>query len=161
LRVGRGCFELHDRTMVGVRTNRLELEEMWSFVGKKQKRVKCHEVYSKSDQYVFVGMAGTQKAIIAYRVGKRDSDNTDRFIQDLRGRAIGQPEISTDGFKPYLPAIRDIFGPSAAHGQVRQDYSVTDLRKDAAHRYSPAAVVAVSPSNRWGGNDRRDFDQLH
>jgi IS1 family transposase len=144
LRVGRGCFELHDRMMVGIRTNRLELDEAWSFVGKKQKRVKRHEIYSKGDQYVFVGMAGTQKAIIAFRVGKRDSDNTDRFIQDLRGRVIGQPEISTDGFLPYLPAIRDAFGPSAAHGQVIKTYSVTDLRKDAAHRYSPAAVVAVT-----------------
>src|SRR5258707_12422948 len=41
LRVGRGCFELHDRMMVGIRVNRLELDEMWSFVGKKQKRVEC------------------------------------------------------------------------------------------------------------------------
>jgi IS1 family transposase len=144
LRVGRGCFELHDRMMVGVRTNRLELDEMWSFVGKKQKRVKRHEIYAKGDQYVFVGMAGTQKAIIAFRVGKRDSDNTDLFIQDLRGRVIGQPEISTDGFTPYMPAIRDAFGPNATHGQIVKTYSVTDLRKDAAHRYSPAAVVAVS-----------------
>jgi IS1 family transposase len=144
LRVGRGCFELHDRMMVGVRTNRLELDEIWSFVGKKQKRVKRHEIYAKGDQYVFVGMAGTQKAIIAYRVGKRDSDNTDRFIQDLRGRVIGQPEISTDGFTPYMPAIRDAFGPKATHGQIIKTYSVVDLRKDAAHRYSPAAVVAVS-----------------
>src|SRR5882724_10730085 len=69
LRVGRGCAELHDRIMVGVRTNRLELDEIWSFVGKKQKRVKRHETYAKGDQYVFIGMAGTQKAIIAYRVG--------------------------------------------------------------------------------------------
>src|SRR5437879_5556041 len=32
----------------------------------------------------------------------------------------------------------------AAHGVIVKTYSVTDLRKDAAHRYSPAAVVAVS-----------------
>ena len=39
LRVGMGCMELHDRIMVGVRTERLELDELWSFVGKKQKNV--------------------------------------------------------------------------------------------------------------------------
>jgi hypothetical protein len=68
---------------------------------------------------------GTQKAIISYHVGNRDSDNTDYFIRDLRERVLGQPEINTDGFLPYLPAIRDTFG------------------KDS-RRYSPAAVIAVS-----------------
>ncbi len=43
LRVGLGCVELHDRLMVGVRTNRLELDETWSYVGKKQKNTKPHE----------------------------------------------------------------------------------------------------------------------
>jgi hypothetical protein len=32
-------MELHDRLMVGERTDRLELDEAWSFVGKKQKKV--------------------------------------------------------------------------------------------------------------------------
>jgi IS1 family transposase len=143
LRAGRGCAELHDRMMVGVRTNRLELDETWSFVGKKQKRVKRHETFAKGDQYVFVAMAGTQKAIVSYRVGKRDTENTDLFIRDLRERVIGQPEISTDGFLPYLPAIRDAFGKGAVHGQIIKTYSVVDLRPQASVRYSPCDVIAV------------------
>jgi IS1 family transposase len=144
LQVGQGCAELHDRLMTGVRVNRLELDECWSFVAKKQKRVERHEIFAKGDQYVFVGMAGSQKAIISYRVGKRDTENTDLFIRDLRDRVIGYPEISTDGFGPYKNAIRDAFGGQSNHGTIIKTLSVTDLRKDAAHRYSPAAVVAVS-----------------
>jgi IS1 family transposase len=142
-RVGRGCAELHDRMIVGVRTNRLEVDETWGYVGKKQKRVKRHETFAKGDQYVFIAMAGTQKAIVSYRVGKRDTENTDLFIRDLRERVIGQPEISTDGFLPYLPAIRDAFGKGAVHDQIIKTYSVVDLRPQASIRYSPAAVVAV------------------
>jgi IS1 family transposase len=145
LRVGRGCFELHDRMMVGVRVNRIELDELWSFVGKKQKRVQRHELFAKGDQYVFIGMAGTQKAIISYRVGKRDGDTTDHFIRDLRDRVLGVPEISSDGFLPYQPAIRHAFGNRVAHGIVNKTYSVTHLTvTEASRRYSPAAVVAVS-----------------
>lgn len=145
LRVGRGCAELHDRMMVGVRVNRLELDEIWSFVGKKQKQAKRHELIAKGDQYVYVGMAGTQKAIISYRVGKRDSENTDAFIQDLRQRVIGLPEISTDGYRPYTNAIRDAFGNRVAHGVINKTYSVTNLvTPEAARRYSPAQVVAVA-----------------
>src|SRR5579864_746606 len=58
--------------------------------------------------------ASTAKAIVAYRIGRRDSAVTDDFIQDLRGRVLGAPEISTDGWHPYKPSIRD---------------AVTDLRK--------------------------------
>lgn len=144
LRVGMGCMELHDRIMVGVRTERLELDELWSFVGKKQKNVQRHEINAKGDQYVFIGMAGTQKAIISWGVGKRNAESTMDFLHDLRSRVIGQPEISTDGFHPYRPAIRDAFGPNASHGVIVKTYSVTNLAKDAVTRYSPAQVVAVS-----------------
>jgi IS1 family transposase len=144
LRVGRGCAELHDRLMVGIRVNRLELDEAWSFVGKKQKNVLRHEIFAKGDQYVFIGMAGTQKAIIGWRVGKRNTETTLEFLSDLRGRVIGQPEISTDGFHPYRMAIRDAFGDSASHGVIVKTYSVTHLVKEAQGRYSPAQVVAVS-----------------
>ena len=144
LSVGLGCMELHDRLMVGIRVNRLELDEAWSFVGKKQKNVLRHEIPVKGDQYVFIGMAGTQKAIISWGVGKRNTDSTMDFLHDLRSRVIGQPEISTDGFHPYRPAIRDAFGDNASHGVIVKTYSVTNLAKDAVTRYSPAQVVAVS-----------------
>ena len=73
---------------------------------RKQARVERHELFAKGDQYVFIAMAGTQKAIVSYRIGKRDGENTDLFIRDLRERVLGLPEISTDGFHPYRPAMR-------------------------------------------------------
>lgn len=143
-RVGRGCAELHDRMMVGVRPGRIELDELWAYVGKKQKRVKRHEISVKGDQYTFIAMAGSAKAIIAFRTGKRDGDTTDEFIGDLRERVLGSPEISSDGWSSYITAVGRFFGNRVAYGQCVKTLSVTDLRKDAAHRYSPAAVVAVS-----------------
>ncbi len=143
-RVGRGCAELHDRMMVGLRVGRIECDELWAFVGCKQKNVTRKTLPVRGDQYTFVALAASAKAILAYRTGKRDGENTDLFIRDLRERVLGAPEISTDGFHPYRPAIRDAFGDRVAHGVINKTYSVTDLRKDAAHRYSPAAVVAVA-----------------
>lgn len=143
LRLGRGCAELHDRTFVGIRTGRLELDELWAFVGKKQKRVERHEVFAKGDQYTYIALSSSTRAIVSYRTGKRDGATTDDFIQDLRERVIGSPEISTDGFHPYKVAIRDAF-KNSAHGVIVKTLAVTDLRKSAAHRYSPAQVVAVA-----------------
>lgn len=143
-RIGRGCAELHDRMMVGVRVGRIELDEIWGYVGKKQKRVERHEISHKGDQYTFIALGSASRAIISYRTGKRDSENTDLFTQDLRERVLGEPEISTDGFLPYQNAIRDAFRGRAHHGVIVKTYSVTNLAvKDAARRYSPAEVIAV------------------
>src|SRR6185312_11869964 len=145
LKMGRGCAELHDRMMVGLRVNRLELDELWSYVGKKQKNVTRKDVAVTGDQYTYVALAASTRAIITYRTGKRDSDTTLEFIHDLRERVIGYPEISTDGFHPYKSAIRAAFSGRASHGVIVKTYSVTNLAvKEAARRYSPAEVVAVS-----------------
>jgi IS1 family transposase len=145
LRVGRGCAELHDRTMVGLRVTRCELDEVWAFVGKKQKRVTRHDGPNVGDQYTFVALASSSRAIIAYHTGKRDTGTTHDFIADLRERVLGSPEISTDGYLPYQPAIRAEFGNRIAHGVINKTYSVTNLAvKEASRRYSPAAVIAVS-----------------
>ena len=144
-RVGRGCAELHDRMFVGIRAGRLELDELWAFIGCKQKNVKRKDLAARGDQYTFVALASSTKAIVAYRTGKRHTDTTDAFIQDLHERVLGAPEISTDGWHPYKNAIRDAFGGRAAHGIINKTYSVTHLAtKEASRRYSPAAVVAVS-----------------
>jgi IS1 family transposase len=119
-----------------------------------RKNVLRHEIHAKGDQYVFIGMAGTQKAIISWGVGKRNTESTMDFLHDLRSRVIGQPEISTDGFHPYRMAIRDAFGDSASHGVIVKTYSVTHLVKEAQGRYSPAAVVAVSKEVVTGDPDQ-------
>jgi IS1 family transposase len=72
----------------------------------KQKNVTRANIAVRGDQYTFIALASSAKAIIAYRTGKRDSENTDLFIRDLRERVLGTPEISTDGFLPYRPAAR-------------------------------------------------------
>ncbi len=146
LAIGNGCAELHDRMMVGLHVHRIECDELWAYVGHKRnpQRGKPRQSPVFGDQYTYVALASSTRAIIGYRTGKRDGATTDDFIQDLRGRVIGQPEISTDGLHYYRPAIRDAFGSRATHGVINKTYSVTHLNvTEASRRYSPAAVVAV------------------
>jgi IS1 family transposase len=144
-RVGRGCAELHDRMIVGLRVNRLELDELWAYVGRRRRQnEKPIPGDPRGDQYTFVALASSTRAIIAYQTGKRTSETTDAFIRDLRQRVIGSPEFSTDGYRPYQLSIRDAFGSRSAHGTITKTYSVTHLvTKEAARRYSPAQVIAV------------------
>jgi IS1 family transposase len=146
LKVGLGCAAMHDGKMVGLRVSRLELDEVWGYVGRRRRQNQAPRPDSavKEDQYTYVALSASTRAIIAYRTGKREGATTDEFLHDIRERVIGTPEFSTDGYRPYKSAIRDAFSGRAAHGTVVKTYSVTHLNvTEASRRYSPAEVIEV------------------
>jgi hypothetical protein len=96
-RVGAGCAALHDHTMHSLRVGRLELDEILGFVGCKQKNVKRKDLAVTSDQYTFIALASTARAIITYRTGKRDSANTHEFAHDL-GEEIHHLGVASASF---------------------------------------------------------------
>ena len=142
-RVGFGAIKFHDRTVHSLQVPRLELDEAWSFVGKKQRRCTAADGIKKGDQYVFLGMSASSKAIVSFQVGKRNVENTKAFLWDLRERIINAPEISTDGLGSYEAAVEEAFGADCRYGQIVKQYH-GEPAIDAARRYSPGYVVAVS-----------------
>ena len=107
-RVGRGCWELHDRMMVGLRVGRIECDELWAYVGKKQKQTKRHE-FAKGDQYTFSRWhRGQGDPLLSHRQARQREHGP--LCSGLARTGVGRPEFSTDGFSPYQNAIRDAFG---------------------------------------------------
>lgn len=143
VRVGEGCLKLHSAMMRDLHVNRIELDEIWAYVGKKQRKIVAGDSDMIGDQYTFIALADTAKAIITYKTGKRTTANTQAFADDLRARVIGSPEISTDGFNAYPWAIAHAFGEKIAHGVVEKHYAVNQP-PEASRRYSPGQVVRVT-----------------
>jgi IS1 family transposase len=141
-RVGFGAIKFHDRTVQSLRVPRLELDEAWSFVAKKQRRCTPADGPFVGDQYVFLAASATTKAIVSFQVGKRNEENTKAFIWDLRERIINAPEISTDAFPAYEGAIEEAFGTECRYGQIIKTYH-GEPAIDAARRYSPGYVAGV------------------
>ena len=116
LAIGRGCAELHDRMMVGLRVHRIECDELWAYVGHKRNPQKGKPRPLAGDSATNTPtsrwhlLRGRSSAIAPASATAR---TTDDFIQDLRQRVIGVPEISTDGLHSYKPAIRDAFGSAS------------------------------------------------
>jgi len=53
---------------------------------------------------------------------------TGEFVQDLRERVLGSPEISAGGFTPYQPAICD--ASTTARMAINKTFSATHLNVD-------------------------------
>jgi IS1 family transposase len=105
--------------MVDLNVARVELDEVWSFVKKKKKNVTDKDdAETVGDQFIYIAMDSTGKAILSWLVGKRSTRNTINFVADVRHRVLGNPEISTDGYAPYIRAVDEAFDGTASHGIV-------------------------------------------
>ncbi len=109
-RVGDGCHRLHHARMRDLQCARLELDETWGFVGKKQKNVQDHDPPEAGDAYLWLALDVHTKLIISYLVGKRTAESAQAFLADVRRRVINRPQIVTDAFAAYEDAVEAAFG---------------------------------------------------
>jgi IS1 family transposase len=118
----------------------VECDEIWGFIGKKQRQVSEKEKLPSppfGGAYSYVALDPDSKAVITFALGKRDQKTTGEFIKDLSERVTCEPQISTDGFLPYIPLIQQHFGPGAHYAQVVKHY---DPEPAGRRPYSPPKV---------------------
>ena len=85
--VGGGCARLMDEEMRDLSCQRLQVDEIWSYVGKKQAQLKPGDDRSRlSDQWAFVALDPDTKLVPAHLVGKRTRKNAVVFMNDLSER---------------------------------------------------------------------------
>lgn len=149
--IGEACRRLHNVMMRDLQIAILELDEIWAFISKKQKRLTDEDPPEFGDNYTFIAIAATQKAIVSYLPGKRDSLTANDFVTDLRGRIVSKPQISTDGLPAYLWAIGAAFGGDVDYAQVIKQYGVP---VDEERRYSPPKCTGIERRTISGEPDR-------
>jgi IS1 family transposase len=147
-RAGASCAKILDETMRNLPCERLQVDEIWSFVGKKERHVRPTENPNKvGDFWTWLAIDADTKLIPAHRVGKRSSDDADAFMADLAGRLRNRVQISSDGLAAYVTAVHRAFGLDVDFGQIVKVFTADP---DKAGRYSPPAVAAVSRERRIG-----------
>jgi IS1 family transposase len=143
VRIGDGCERLHDRLMRDLNVGIIECDEQWDFIAKKQKRVRQGDPSEFGDVWLHVAISATHKAVISYVVGKRDGTYTQELADDLRTRILNRPQITADGYAPYIGAIEAAFGTDVDFATITKKYVGDSNLQDAAHRYSPGHVAGV------------------
>lgn len=152
LAVGDGCTSVLDGTMRDLHCRRLEADEIWDFVGKKQKRVRATDDATQvGDTWTFVAFDPDSKLVPAHLVGKRDAATTDAFIADLKKRLASRVQLTTDGLALYRGAIADAFGADGIdYATLIKNYESEDA---GAGRYSPPKVSSIEKTPVFGQPD--------
>jgi len=142
VKVGEACRNLHNSLMHDLQVGVIELDEQWAFIAKKQKNVKTDDAAEMGDVWLFAALAANQKAVLSFVVGKRTSENAYALASDLRSRIVNRPQVTSDGYAPYINAIDVAFGVDVDFAQLVKTYQAPG-GDDAAHRYSPSAIRSI------------------
>src|SRR5271169_6093320 len=86
LRTGEVCAALLDERMRQLPCRRLQCDEIWTYVAKKERHVREDDPDEFGDQWVYVALDADTKLIPAYYVGKRSSEgiHAGRLAADCR-----------------------------------------------------------------------------
>jgi IS1 family transposase len=146
--VGQACAAYQDRVMVNLPCKRIECDEIWSFVGAKQKNVRdddeAHADYG--DCYTFTAIDPDTKLMPCWLVGIRSRECTFDFIGDLARRMAGRIQLTTDGWVVYPDAVDAAFRGQVDYAVLNKSYAGGPAVVEGRRRYSPAEFVSSSKS---------------
>jgi len=135
------CERLLGDKLRNVPVKDVQADEIWSFIGCKEKARRPEHDSSFGDCYTFVAIDRESKLVLNFAVGKRDQSTTNIFIEGLRQATAHQHfQITTDGFAPYRSAIDNSLGDRVDFAMLIKVYRATP---EGERRYSPAEVVST------------------
>lgn len=133
--VGNGCSKLLDGKMQNLACRRIQVDEIWCYVQKKQRHMTVFDdPHRMGDMWTFVAIDAETKLVPTHLVGKRTSANAHAFIGDLAERLTNRVQISSDALRAYVGAIERGFGRDVDYDQIVKSYEAEPV---GAGRYSP------------------------
>jgi IS1 family transposase len=139
VQAGEGSKALMDAEMRNLPCHRVQVDEIWGFVAKKQRQVKEGDDRSQvGDQCTFVALDPDTKLVPSFRVGKRDLGTATAFMCDLSERLASRVQLSSDALAAYVSATEEAFGADVDYGQAVKFYEADPI---GPGRYSPPRVV--------------------
>jgi len=149
---GQACAEYQDRHLRNLPCERVQADEIWSFVYAKDKNVPMEKRGEPGvgSVWTWTALCADTKLIASFHVGTRDADCAYEFLSDLASRLQGRIQLTTDGHGAYLNAVRDAFGRDIDYSMLIKLYGAVPTEPG---RYSPPKCIDVREERVLGYPD--------
>lgn len=149
---GAVCRAYQDEHLRGLTSKRVQCDEIWSFVGMKDKNVPADKKgqFGIGDVWTWVALDADSKLAINWAVGNRDANTAETFIYDLADRLSTRIQLTTDGLRLYLEAVDGAFGADVDFAQLVKMYGPGP---EGEKRYSPAQCIGAQKRRLTGNPD--------
>jgi len=151
---GSACARYQDQALRNLNCKRVQCDEIWSFVGAKDKNVPSEKQgkFGMGSVWTWTAIDADSKLICSWMVGTRDGSAAWDFMQDLAGRLRHRVQLTTDGHAPYLQAVEDNFGTNIDYAMLVKIYGEAP---EAEKRYSPAECLGAQKRPITGAPDEK------
>jgi len=153
---GETCLALHDELVRDVKSQRIRADEIWAFVGCKQRNVATAKAApdGAGDVWTWTALDADTKLMVSYFVGDRSGESALILADDLRARLVSdRVQITTDGHRPYLAAIEEAFGADVDYATIEKIYRTDPAARQG--RYSPPVCIGAKKHTVEGSPDER------
>ena len=153
--VGRACMNFHNSHVVGLKSTKIQADEIWSFIGCKDKNATPEKKEEgQGDAWTWVGIDADSKLVVSWYVGNRSAESAIEFMNDIASRLTNRVQLTTDGLHAYLEAVTDAFGSQIDYAQLVKIYgSSTDSNSKTEKKYSPAKLKSINKIPICGNPD--------
>ena len=150
--LGRACSEYQDKAFRNLRCKRIQCDEVWSFVGAKEKNC-TEEMKAKGagDIWTWVALDPDSKLVPCWFIGQRHAGAAYHFLADLKDRLARRVQLTTDGHRAYLDATERVFGTEIDYAQLQKIYGAPQDSPET--RYSPAVCMGARKAVVSGAPD--------
>src|SRR5262245_51944185 len=150
--IGPTCDRYHNEHIRNLKYQRVQCDEIWSFVYAKQKNVPEEKRgFGVGDVWTWTALDADSKLLISYLVGLRDAGYAFEFMKDVASRLTRRVQLTTDGHKAYLDAVEGVFGVDVDYAMLVKIYGSEQLTGET--RYSPPKCLGARPTAITGNPD--------
>lgn len=135
VRIGKNCQLLLDSKMQDLGCNYLQFDEVWGFIGKKERHVSIDDDPEMGDVWTYCAIDSETKLVPAFKCGKRTLETTTEFVQDVASRMRHRVQVSSDAMHSYIEAMERAFGADVDYGQCVKVYA-HDAAQHPERKYS-------------------------
>jgi IS1 family transposase len=153
--VGRACETFHDEKVKGIKSKRIQCDEIWSFVYSKQKNVPDGMEYEAGDIWTWTGIDADSKLIVSWYVGDRSAVSAHLFMKDVASRLANRVQLTTDGHVTYLSAVDHAFNDNIDFAQLQKIYGIPEGESQTERKYSPAECTGIKKTVISGTPDEK------
>lgn len=152
--VGAACLKYHDEKVVQIKSERVQCDEIWSFVYSKEKN-KPEGKEDIGDVWTFVGIDADTKLVVSWLVGSRDIPSATVFMKDVASRLKNKVQLTTDGLKAYLDAVNSAFptDDEIDFAQLIKIYGPEEGYNMTERKYSPGKCTGAEKRVIYGEPD--------
>jgi IS1 family transposase len=149
--LGEACYAYHDAHVRGLKCQRIQCDEIWSFVGAKQKNAPEDKIAEGwGDVWTWTALDADSKLMVSYCVGQRGAYWANKFMEDVASRIDSRVQITTDGHRVYVEAIEGAFGMDVDYAMLIKLYG-NPAQPDT--RYSPGECIGTETVMVTGNPD--------